>query len=1089
MTRFIAAHIMRATGLLLIAATFFANVIVPTRAESNAPVYADLTHLVYTATGPLSASFVSPAPGEASAIGAATVTASTIKGAGIELSVNGETVPYKQLGKRTVNVKTGETQYFFYGVPLKPGPNTLAIVPLGADNARGAAVTETVFGPGAPASLYADFAAPLLADGKTPAIMRVWVRDQYSHPAIAGARLTATILRGNAAFANPDAPSAMPTDEPMPASPLPSPRPASGTQNVEQTLAPGGYSEIRIIPGTLAGPLEIEIDAGDARLRKTFYLEPYVRKPFVTGLISAGAGAVPGGVDGDARYDEGASRRERVALYASGQVGKHSLLTLAYESQNRLSPVSSYGAFVQDPNERPYLTYGDASSVASPLHSRDRLYARIENGRNSLMWGQFDAAIGSTDLGSFHQLLSGAQVTLGDRNERVSFTGFTARNDTAFISQALPVLGLGALMQPLHPNIVVGSDYVQLVALDRRTGAIISQTPLTRNLDYTIDYATGTLRFINVPLPYDQNFNPQTILLQYQYQGPGVLSQTTGAGLGIALTADKKTALQLGYVNDTTGTRNFALSSEALTRQWEGGSWSFSHASAHGAMPDPNNPYPTAAGGDAISFLLSSHALGNQVDLSFQDTGGGFSNPFGGLSTPGLLAYHVGYTRSLPQRFAVTLSADGQRYHGIGQNDSQSNQNVLVHWFASKQLSFLAGLVRHDQRSGGALPSPAPSAGPFVGTQSQTQARLGMEYKASKRVSVTLEQYQTIAGSDAGSTQPSQTLAQFGYDMPGHGRVYLRELWSAAPAMTFANAASGITLGSGATHSLQLGMERELSPATTISSDYVVSGTGDARNIYSALGVQERFKFFKNLAGNLIAQSANAIGQGAQGFTTWGGALAYANPQTLRASLAYQGRSGFAGGSTLSSGIAGRISPDISIVAFAQRAYSPAALSIDDKATLALRPSQNDRLVSLFTYERSNGGFNTAEVSNVVSLEQLFRPTESLEVAGRFAFKLDGDGYYEAHTSLWSLRARQGLGPRFDIGTEARMISVPVNGARSVDFAVESGYAAGSTARIAVGYSFSGSDDPTLTGRPQRRGVYLTVTSLIDRFFGWGKQP
>src|SRR5581483_5877170 len=155
-------------------------------------------------------------------------------------------------------------------------------------------------------------------------------------------------------------------------------------------------------------------------------------------------------------------------------------------SQNRLSPVSSYGPFVQDPNERPYQTYGDASAVSDPIHSGDHLYARLENGRNSLTWGQFNAQVGSSDAGAYHQLLSGAQAELHDRQDRLALTAFTARNDMAFVSQVFPVSGLSALMQQLHSNIVVGSEYLQLVALDRHSGAVVSELPLVRNVDYTI---------------------------------------------------------------------------------------------------------------------------------------------------------------------------------------------------------------------------------------------------------------------------------------------------------------------------------------------------------------------------------------------------------------------------------------------------------------------------------------------------------------------------------------------------------------------------------------------------------------------------
>ncbi|HKU69012.1 MAG TPA: hypothetical protein VJP85_14675 [Candidatus Baltobacteraceae bacterium] len=1059
--------------------------------EKPPATFGDLTHLQFTATSGLRAAFVSPRPQEASPIGATQVVASTVAGAGIELQANGSVIPYQQLGKRTINAKTGETQYFFYGVRLQPGPNTLTIVPLGADGLRGTPVNETVFGPGEPASIYADFASAPIADGKTVVPVRIWIRDRYGNAADPGSKLQLTILRGDARIC--DRVATAPQATPDPGNPLTPNVRATGedanppsAQTVEEPIEAGAYAQIEILPGTRSGALELQIDAGAAHLRKTFYIEPFVRAPFVNGVVSLGTGAVVDGVDGDGIADSGGARRVRAAIYASGKVGRNSLFTAAYESQNRLSPVSSYGPFVQDPNERPYQTYGDASSVSSPLHSADRVYARLENGRNSLTWGQFNAQVGSGDAGAYRQLLSGAKAELHDKNDRVALAAFTARNDMAFVSQVFPVAGLATLMQQLHAGIVVGSEYLQLVALDRHSGAVISELPLVRNVDYTIDYATGVLRFLNVPLPYDAAFNPQVIQLQYQYEGPGVVSQTTGASLDVNLGQDRATQLHMGYVNDATGTQNFAILSQALSRRWNGGTWEVSHASSYGFLPNPGNPFPAQRGGDALALRVNAHTALDSVEMDLQSTGAGFSNPFGGLSMAGLLAYHASLTHTVPRRVSVTLTADGQSNNGSGISDAEGNQSMTARWFATPQLALLGGLVRHWQHSGAAA-SPQPGSPPAISTLTQTQAQLGVEYKAGKRVGITVTQFQTLSGSDAGSTQPSQTLAQLSYDMSGRGRAYLRELWSAAPTTTFANASSGITYGTGATHSMQLGIERALSPATTVSSDYVVSGTGSATNVYSALGVQERFRLSKYVGGNLLAQSANAIGAGAQGFTVLGGALHYANAQTLQASLAYQARTGFAGGATLSAGIAGHATPDLAVVGVVQRAYSASARSIDDKVSLAYRPLENDRFISLVSYERSNGGFWNGGAASVVSLEELLRPSTRLEIGGRFAYKLDGDEYYRAHTSLTGVRLRQTIGSRLDAGAEVRFMQVPgVSGARSTDFATEAGYSAGQT-RFALGYNFSGSADPTLTGKPQRRGVYFTVTTLVDRIFGWGK--
>ncbi len=548
-----------------------------------------LSNLTYTATGTLQASFVAPVSDDASPVTAAQVVVSTQRGAGIELRANDVVIDSKHLGKRTVNTKTGETQYFFYGVPLAPGPNTLSATPLGAGDTRGPESSITVYGPSEAASVKAEFGQHLVADGKTAVPLNITVLDRFGHASLPAQRVHVAILSGDVHFVD------LPKEDSAQAAPAASPSPnvvaSPPSQGREATVAlpVGAYFSLRVQPGVVAGPFEVEIRAGNAYARKTFYVDPFVRSAFVNGVVSAGTGIVPGAVDGDALYDNGGARHERLAMFGTGAVGK-SLLTVAYESQNRLSPVSSFGPFVDDPNERPYLTYGDASQVTSPYHSEDHLYARVDRGRSSAMWGQYQASIGPNDVGSYQQLLSGAKVDLSlGRDARANVVGFSARNDQAFVSQILPVSGLAQLMQPLHPQIVVSSELLQLVTLDRSTGLVLHEVPLLRNVDYTIDYATGTLRFINVPLPYDEEFNPQVISLQYEYEGPGVQSQTTGGQFNYDLSPDHHTKLLLSYVNDATGTQNFALSSEALTRTWSGGSVHLSRATSFGMMPNAGN--------------------------------------------------------------------------------------------------------------------------------------------------------------------------------------------------------------------------------------------------------------------------------------------------------------------------------------------------------------------------------------------------------------------------------------------------------------------------------------------------------------------
>ncbi len=1101
------AHALRRIGAMMIAISLICaaatrsgatgdDVAAPISSPSPAPSespnsikYADLAHESYTATGPLTASFAFPSDKTVSPSVATRVVVDTVYGAGVELRVNGELVPLTRIGRRTASAKGGTAQFEYFGVVLKPGPNELVATPIGAAGLRGASATALIYGCGPPATLRTQLQGTLVADGRSAVLLDVSATDRWGDPAMAGVPVKVTLMRGDARFASAGLPSAT-----TGASPAPTASPGSENAVFTAQLGLGGHVGIPIVPGLTAGDITLQIAAGELTSAQTLYVAPYLRKPLVNGLVSVGAGAVPIAVDGDGVDDGGSARRARAALFASGRVGKQSLLTVAYESQNTLAPLSSYGPFVDDPNERPYQTYGDSSTRSSDFESNDRLYARLDSGRDSIMWGQFQATAGDDNaVGAYRQLLSGAKVELANKDSHIHVNAFTARNQVAYVSTTIPVSGLLTLAQPLQPDIVVGSDYITLASIDRRTGAVISQTPLIRNVDYTIDYATGTLRFINVPLPFDPYFNPQVLQLQYQYQGIATHSAVTGGNAWVDIGGSAAAKLRVSYVNDATGASNFSLVSQSLTGKLPGGQWILSHASSSGSAPGvTGGQLSSGGGGNAIDLTLNDRIGPNQIDALYQDTAAGFADPFGGISSPGFTNYRVAWSRHAAPGQTLTLEADGQRNHGAGVEDAQNNASLLWNTAVNKTISLLFGVQAHAQQNVPLTISPpltGSSPEPNVLQRStQMQAQLGFDWKPSKRVGLNVQRDQDLTGATAQTTQPAQTSAELSYAFDDRSKVFVRQLLSDSAATAFAQSAGALGLTNLGTRSTQIGFERAMSPAMNVESDYLITDTGNATDIYSALGVTQKFSIGKRLSGNLTMQQANASGAGAAGFTVYGGSVAYSDSKDFRAALAYQSRTGSLGGTTFSGGLTGHVGPNIAVLGTLNQVSGSGTNAADDRISLAYRPQNNDTLVSLLGYERLTGTSSLLpERTDVLSFEEVYRPWNTFELAGRVAEKLDGDGYYAAHTSLFGLRARQNVGTRFDVGAELRMLNAAnVPGAQTTDVAAEAGYTIGNDARLAAGYNFSGSIDPTLSGKPQRKGFYFTFTTLIDRIFGWG---
>ena len=109
--------------------------------------------------------------------------------------------------------------------------------------------------------------------------------------------------------------------------------------------------------------------------------------------------------------------------------------------------------------------------------------------------------------------------------------------------------------------------------------------------------------------------------------------------------------------------------------------------------------------------------------------------------------------------------------------------------------------------------------------------------------------------------------------------------------------------------------------------------------------------------------------------------------------------------------------------------------------------------MTLLEYDRRDGtSVLTNTQSGVVSLEQVLRVRTRTEIVGRYAYKLDGDSYYAAHSSLLGLRIDQKIGARFDVGAEARQASIRgIDGTSATAFALEGGVRLGTTRASAPG--------------------------------------
>jgi hypothetical protein len=1011
-------------------------------------------------------------------------------------------------------------RYTFKNVAIASGSNTIRVADADAANAD---VSLKVFGPGEMEKASVVSTTPLRSTGVTTDVVRVALRDRFDKPALAGAYVKAKILQGDAHFV-------VPVNATPPPAVAYANAPVSTDKEAYVLVDDSGNIEIPLAPGTRNGPLQIALIGGDVERDLNLGLLPNTRQPLVVGYVTGGIGSVPGLPDEPDNAPDGTtSRRGAVSLYGTGQIAKNTSGTFAYYSADVLEQAINAGPFIDNPNDRPFPIYGDTSVRTDDALSQDHFFARIENGNDYLMWGQYQANAAPTGaVGGYNELVDGAKARFGGNALTVS--PFLAKNNIAFDREVISPTGLAIVANTLHPDIVVGSDVITLVHLDRRTGAILEQQTLQRGVDYTLDYASGMLTFINIILPYDDDFNPQQIVVQYEYGGIGAQTRTVGGTASLKLTPDGQNHMDWWYVNDTTGTGNLTLLGQNFQGTLKGGNWQVSHEQSSGYLPVSQVFYGN--GGDAFSGSLNTTAGALKLSLNYSDTTPGYNNPYGAYATPGLMSFVAGVTDKISQKAELAfqymtaanalpetpasqavqnnmevgsvklkVAADKRFKYHIGVQESSSSSNGVENpaFIGSGNFTSPSAPTVYPGFSGGLAPSipgvGAPLTEYFAGSGHGMDVDTGFDWGITRNATISVDRLSQL-GSSIDPYNPPETTAQIAVNTGGGSQAFLRQLWLNSSVQPLAATQTDATYDATARTSTMLGFEQTIGNSTWdtgYSVDHTISGT----DLYEATGVRQTIKASQYLSGDGFLQVGQALiptvepttGPSSPFFMVLGGSLNYAR-DTFHATGQFQTRTGYAGGSTYQLAATGAISPDVSLYGSDTGAYSQGVQDNETLFGLSYRPSTNDRAVTLVSVDSHTGNITDydAYVTNVAQVQELYRLSDYTEVAGSLAYKLTGDQYFQPHTAIWGVRVDQRLTDRVDIGSELHISTIaPVDYSKDTGFAVEAGYRIGSPMRLAFGYNFSGFADPSTATSPTHRGLYVTLSSYVDRIFGWGK--
>lgn len=240
------------------------------------------------------------------------------------------------------------------------------------------------------------------------------------------------------------------------------------------------------------------------------------------------------------QFDEDVFVDGRLAFYAKGKWRDKYTITTSLDSQEE--PIEDLFSNLnkKDPSsllrrleeENHYSVYGDDSTILEDAPTQGRFYAKINDDKSHLLWGNFIADIEETEFSRIERGLYGANFdwnskTLTKFGERIgNINLFAAEAGTSAAYEEQRGTG-GSLYYLQHQDITQGSERLTIEVRDKDSNLVISSTPLIAGQDYSVDALQGRV-LLTKPLSSVSNDglavrtgglsgHPSYLVINYEY--------------------------------------------------------------------------------------------------------------------------------------------------------------------------------------------------------------------------------------------------------------------------------------------------------------------------------------------------------------------------------------------------------------------------------------------------------------------------------------------------------------------------------------------------------------------------------------------
>jgi len=210
---------------------------------------------------------------------------------------------------------------------------------------------------------------------------------------------------------------------------------------------------------------------------------------------------------------QGLGAGARAAMFAKGQMGDNTLVTMAYDSDKDTEP-----KLFRDIDPLAfYTTYGDEARRGVEAQSTSRLFLRAERERSWIMYGDYvpPSATAARNLGAYTRNLTGMRQHAEVNG--LTFDSFLSYDSTRQMVEEIAANGTSGPFLTGGSMMVINSERIEIVVRDRnQTGLMLSRRTLVRYVDYDIEPLTGRI-LLRAPLAsLDPDLNPVSLRISYE---------------------------------------------------------------------------------------------------------------------------------------------------------------------------------------------------------------------------------------------------------------------------------------------------------------------------------------------------------------------------------------------------------------------------------------------------------------------------------------------------------------------------------------------------------------------------------------------